>query len=77
MHGVHLVGHPLHAGPELLPHDHLLRGLLDEQPACLGGDVRLAECGLPDGRGGEEGLAVGLLIIITIVTLVIITTRSS
>ena len=61
MHGVHLLGHPLHAGPKLLPHDHLLRGLLDEQPARLGGDVRLAECGLPDGRGGEEGLLARLL----------------
>ena len=35
------------------------------QLARPGGNVWFIERSLPDGRGGEEGLAVGLLIIIT------------
>ena len=38
------------------------------QLARPGGNVWFIERSLPDGRGEEEGLAVGLLIIITIVT---------
>ena len=47
------------------------------QLARPGSNVWFIERSLPDGRGEEEGLAVGLLIIITIVAIVIIITRSS
>ena len=47
------------------------------QLARPGGNVWFIERSLPDGRGEEEGLAVGLLIIITIVAIVIKITRSS
>ena len=61
LHGLHLLRHPLHARPQLLPHHHLLRGIMDEQLAGPGSNVWFTQCSLPDGCCGTEGLPAGLL----------------
>ena len=61
LHGVHLLGHPLHDELQLVDEPELLGGLLDEQPAGPGRDAGLPVRRLPDGRRGEEGLATRLL----------------